>query len=121
MKGYIPFAMGFLGAEAVATKPIGDTKYLDWERAQKIIKERFKENPHITVDAGLMEDWGCTSGTVFSNGNFISNEFVFDHSTWATPILDIDGEEIECYTYEPPEKNTDHTPDWWESNKGAKR
>ena len=29
MKGYTDFAAGFLGMDAVATKPIGDMKFMD--------------------------------------------------------------------------------------------
>jgi hypothetical protein len=112
MKGYTDFATGFLGASAVATKPIGDTKYMDWERAFSIIKERVKKNPYIVVEAGLMEDWNNTSGCVFSNGKFVKG-YVYGASCWATPILDIEGEEIECYTYEKPKGFTTDVPDWW--------
>lgn len=32
MKGYTDFAMGFMGPGAIATKPIGDMKYMDWDK-----------------------------------------------------------------------------------------
>lgn len=31
--------MGFLGPEAIATKPIGNMKFMDWAKAQKIVDE----------------------------------------------------------------------------------
>lgn len=52
MKGYTNFAAGFLGASAVATKPIGKMKYMDWQKVQKIVDE----NPDAVIHAGLMED-----------------------------------------------------------------
>lgn len=120
MKGYTDFFAGFLGASAVATKPIGETKYMDWERAHKIIEERAKKNKSITVEAGLMEDWNNTSGIVYIDGRFVRAPFVFARSSWATPILDIDGEEIECYTTTKPDGFTECTPTWW-SKESKKR
>ena len=52
MKGYTDFAMGFMGAGAVATNPMGKTKYMDWNK----VKEIIKENPDSVIYAGLMED-----------------------------------------------------------------
>lgn len=49
MKGYTDFATGFLGAGAVATKPIGKTKYMDWKKVQQIVDE----NPNSVIYAGL--------------------------------------------------------------------
>lgn len=37
MKGYTDFAMGFMGAAAVATKPIGNMKYMDWGRFNRLL------------------------------------------------------------------------------------
>lgn len=33
MKGYTDFSMGFMGPSAVATKPIGNMKYMDWGKS----------------------------------------------------------------------------------------
>lgn len=52
MKGYTDFKMGFMGASAVATKPIGDMKYMDWNKAKEIILK----HPDSKIYAGLMED-----------------------------------------------------------------
>ena len=52
MKGYTDFFSGFLGMGAVATKPIGKMKYMDWNKVQKIVDE----NPNAIIYAGLMED-----------------------------------------------------------------
>lgn len=107
MKGYISFADGFLGYEAVATKPIGNIKYMDWKKVQKIVDE----HPDSVIYAGLMEDWGCTSGLIYAKGKYYDG-YVYVSSLWATPIVDVDGEEIECWTYEKTEE--DHRkPVWW--------
>lgn len=106
MKGYTSFAAGFLGPEVVATKPIGKMKYMDWER----VKELIKQNPNSEIYAGLMEDWNNTSGLIFAKGNYYDG-YVYGSSTWATPILDIDGMEIECWTYEETEEGSGK-PDW---------
>lgn len=106
MKGYTDFAMGFLGAGAVATKPMGETKYMDWNKVKKIIEE----NPDSVIYAGLMEDWGNTSGLIFAKGKYY-NGYVYGASCWATPIVDVDGREIECWTYEETKEGSGK-PDW---------
>ena len=107
MKGYTDFATGFLGAGAVATKPIGKTKYMDWKKVQQIVDE----NPNSVIYAGLQEDWNNTSGLVFARGEYYDG-YVYGASSWATPIVDVDGEEIECWTYEKTKEGSDR-PLWW--------
>lgn len=106
-KGYTNFAMGFLGAEAVATKPIGKAKYMDWKKVQEIVNE----HPDSVIYAGLQEDWNNTSGLIYAKGNYY-NGYVYGCSTWATPIVDVDGEEIECWTHEETEEKS-RKPKWW--------
>lgn len=106
MKGYTDFAMGFLGAASIATNPMGETKYMDWDK----VKEIIKENPNSVIYAGLMEDWNNTSGLIFANGKYY-NGYVYGASCWATPIVDVDGKEIECWTYEETKEDSGK-PDW---------
>lgn len=106
MKGYTDFATGFLGAGAVATKPMGETKYMDWNKVKKIIEE----NPDSVIYAGLMEDWNNTSGLIFAKGKYY-NGYVYGASCWATPIVDVDGKEIECWTYDETEEGSGK-PEW---------
>lgn len=94
MKENTDFWAPLLGID-IATKPRGQMKYLDWDRVWMYIKQY----PHSTISVGLCEDWNNTGGCIWADGDFES-EYVYDHSTWATPIIDIDGEEIECWTYE---------------------
>ena len=91
MKGYTNFALSFMGPEAVATKPIGKKKYMDWKKVQKVVDE----HPNSVIYAGLMEDWNNTSGLIYANGKYY-NGHVHGCSVWATPIVDVDGEGIEC-------------------------
>ncbi len=107
MKGYTNFSAGFLGPQAVATKPIGKMKFLDWKKA----KELIEANPDAVIHAGLLEDWNNTSGLIYAKGNFYNGGYFYGASVWATPILDINGEEIECWTYEPTEEGSG-LPDW---------
>jgi hypothetical protein len=107
MKGYTNFADGFLGMEAVATKPIGSMKYMDWHKVQQVVDE----NPSAVIYAGLMEDWNNTSGPIDANGNYYDG-YVYDRSRWATPIVDVDGKEIECWTHEKQKEDTGR-PHWW--------
>ena len=83
MKGYADFAIEFLGASAVATKPMDKTKFMDWNN---------------------------TSGLIFANGKYY-NGYVYGASCWATPIVDVDGKEIECWTYEETKEGSGK-PDW---------
>lgn len=107
MKGYTDFAMGFMGPEAVATKPIGKTKYMDWQKVQQIVRE----NSDSVIYAGLQEDWNNTSGLIYAKGKYY-NGYVYGQSVWATPIVDVDGTEIECWTYEDPHEGC-NKPRWW--------
>lgn len=106
MKGYTDFAMGFMGASAIATKPIGEIKYMDWNK----VKEIIEKNPDSVIYAGLMEDWNNTSGLIFAKGNYYDG-YVYGASSWATPIVDIDGEEIECWTNTRAEEGAEK-PKW---------
>lgn len=94
MKGYTDFFGGILDPHE--SHADGD-RYLDWKKAEQICKD----NPHSTIYAGLREDWFWTSGLIFENGVYSDGGCLYNHSYWATPILDVDGVEIECWTNEP--------------------
>lgn len=113
MKGYIDFADGFLGMEAIATKPIGKIKSLDWEKAKKLVEE----HPNSVIQAGLLEDWSNTSGLIAADGKYCADSYVFVASKWATPIVDIDGEEIECWEYAKKTNDCSKRPKWWGKGK----
>ncbi len=69
----------------------------DWDKAARIISERKPKE----AEAGLAEDWDCTSGIIWRDGTIIPREETFNDlyllSNWATPLLVIDGEEVECW------------------------
>lgn len=59
----------------------------------------------------LLEDWSWTSGLIYAKGNYYDG-YVYGSSSWATPVVDVDGEEIECWTYEKTKEGADK-PTWW--------
>jgi len=107
MKGYTNFAAGFLGPEAIGGHK-GKMRYMDWDKVREIIKD----NPNSTIEAGLREDWGNTSGLIYEDGKYYDGGILFNQSCWATPIVDIDGDEIECWTYEKEIGFTGVPADW---------
>lgn len=106
MKQELGFFSGMLYGMAQPSA-IDGTKYLDWERAEQICHERQGS----TIRAGLAEDWLCTSGLIFCEEKWYNGGILYNQSRWATPILDIDGEEIECWTHKP--YNFTGIPEWW--------
>lgn len=106
MKGYTDFNAPFFGID-IATKPRGAVKYMDWKKVQKVVDE----HPNSVIYAGLMEDWNNTSGLIFAKGKYYDG-YVYGSSNWTTPIVDVDGKEIECWTYEQTEEGH-RKPSWW--------
>ena len=96
MKGYTDFISGFFGPSAIAGyNPVGKMKYIDLEKVKQIIETH--QNAIIYV--GLREDWNNTSGLIYARGKYYDG-YVYGASCWATPIVDVDGTEIECWTEE---------------------
>ena len=89
----------FVMGEVNRDKPL---RVFDWDKAARILRERNA----TFADAGLEGDWEYTGGAIPKNGDPVPAEETYTYlaSTWATPILDIDGEEIACwrYDYETP-------------------
>lgn len=91
-------------------------KVFDWNKATKYIKNKLYENEiaHLTVEAGLIEDWFCTSDRIFKNGVPEYHATGFLMSTWATPTMIVEydiaeshkQEIVPCWCYE------DETPGW---------
>lgn len=108
MKGYTDFVGGmFWGMEICKRADPSDTKYMDWNKVEKICLE----HPNEEIEAGLREDWNNTSGIIFSKGKWVDGGVLYDQSRWATPIVDINGEEIECWTHTPHDRTG--IPEWW--------
>jgi hypothetical protein len=80
-------------AKGKANRAAGiEPKVFDWDKAARLIAEYG----YRSAEAGLAEDWSHTSGTIFDNGEPTEYGYAYLSSDWATPILVIDDEEIEC-------------------------
>lgn len=81
-----------------------ELKVFDWIKAATILKERGA----TSAEAGLAGDLEWTGGTILENGKPLSKDDTYCYlaSTWATPVLLIDDEEIDCY------KMQSETPGW---------
>lgn len=74
-----------------------EPKVFDWIKAAKIIKEKKAMN----AEAGLIEDWFWTGGSILNDGAFVlENDNVYLSSLWATPVICIDGQFEECWIRE---------------------
>ena len=85
----------------------GGQRYFDWEKAEQICIQ----NPDKSIRAGLLEDWGCTGGPIFYKGEWVTHTWAYVTSAWATPVIEVDGEVSECWTYR--ENPYETVPDWW--------
>lgn len=79
-----------------------ELRVFDWEKAAMLIKKHNAKD----VDAGLEEDWFWTAAPILENGEMLEDCGAYLASTWATPVIKIDGEKISCY------KMKSKTPNW---------
>lgn len=91
MDTMLAFAMG----EANRGK---EKKVFDWDKAAKLIKNSKCDY----AAAGLAEDWEYTGDTIYKDGKPYIDKYstIYLASTWATPVLIIDGDETDCYIME---------------------
>lgn len=85
-------------SRAMAAKAAGNKfKTFDWDKAAELIVEKGVTR----ASAGLSQDWEWTGGLIFENGKPVPEEdtYVYLHSIWATPELDIGGQLIDCWKY----------------------
>lgn len=77
----------------------------DWDKAARLIAE---EKPEY-ADAYLAGDRGYTGGCIYDNGEIIDDDYTYLASTWAIPMLEMDGKSVECYKmkHEVPEWDSD--------------
>ena len=68
----------------------------DWDKAARIINERKPQH----AAAGLSGDFEWTGGTIWEDGKPVKDDYTYLSSTWAAPVLMIDGEEIVCCVME---------------------
>jgi hypothetical protein len=87
----------------------------DWDRAAEILRLRGAQD----ASAGLAGDWGCTGGTILTDGKPVPRDDTYTYlaSTWAEPQIDVDGEVIDCWRYEDAVPGWDENTYWPESAK----
>ena len=87
-----------------------EMKVFDWVKAAELIKAH---NPDI-AEAGLAEDWYATGGEIFARGEIIPEDktYVYLTSTWATPVLRLDGQEFDCWKKESELPNYEQESYW---------
>ena len=82
----------------------------DWDKAATIIRDRKPDY----ADAYLDDDREWTGGNIYKDGKPNHESYTYLASTWATPMLDIDGDLIECY------KMQHEVPEWGSKTKWPK-
>ncbi len=94
----------FVGMErARAAKARGERgKVFDWNTAARLLKERQPTH----ASAGLEGDWDYTNGPIWRDGKPVPRDETYTYlaSSWATPVLDMDGDEVDCYISEDEAK-----------------
>lgn len=87
-----------MSAKASAARAAGNPlKVFDWVRAAALLRDSGAAN----AQAGLEEDWGHTSDTIWRDGNPAVDARAFLASLWATPLLRIGNARYECATVNP--------------------
>lgn len=81
-----------------------ERKVFDWEKAARLIRERGAKE----ASAGLAGDWEYTGGPILANGRPVPKDETYTYlaSNHATPLLEIDGEAVDCFRLES------QTPGW---------
>lgn len=70
-----------------------EMKVFDWIKAAKEIKARNAQE----ASAGLEGDFECMGGAILIDGKPFFDGYTFLASTWATPLLKIEGDFIPCF------------------------
>ena len=70
-----------------------EQKVFDWNKAASLIRTH---RPSVAI-AGLSGDMEYTSDIIFENKKPVKNADIYLASTWAVPVLLIDGTAFECY------------------------
>lgn len=71
------------------------SKVFDWDKAAHLIRE----NQPKEAGAGLSGDWEYTGGTIYRDGQIVTDDYTFLVSTWATPELEMDGDKVDCWKW----------------------
>jgi hypothetical protein len=83
----------------------------DWDNAARLIRERKPQ----TASAGLAGDWEYTGGTIYEDGQPVTDSYTYLSSTWAEPELEMDGVTVECWRVESEVPEWDADTKWPES------
>ena len=75
-------------------------RVFDWDKAARIIREKQPRE----ASAGLRDDWEWTGGTIYEDGHPVRDDYTYLASNWAIPELTLDGETMECWTWEDETK-----------------
>ena len=59
-------------------------KKFDYDKAREICKQEDV----VYAEGGLKEDWNWTAGTIYEDGEFDEDGVGYDHSIWATPVIE---------------------------------
>jgi len=71
-------------------------RVFDWDRAAELIRDRKPDY----VEAGLAGDWEYTGGCIYSDGKADTTSDCYLASTWAIPMIDLDGNRQDCFVME---------------------
>ena len=99
MNNEMAFALGMLNRG-------NEPRVFDWDKAARLIAERKPKY----ADAFLRSDREWTGGTIYEDGEPVFDSYTYLASTWAIPVLEMDGEEIPCWVMA-------HETDWDEVTK----
>lgn len=95
----------FAKGEANRGEPM---RVFDWDKAATLIRER---KPAV-AGAGLAGDWEWTGGIIYADGKPVSDGYTYLASTWALPLVNLDGEEIGCWRWEADAPGWDAHTQW---------
>ncbi len=82
-----------LAYERNMVTPDGHGKVFDWVKAAQILKDKNPDEAY----AGLLEDMEWTAGIIWSEHRPYKKAYTYLSSRWATPVLVIDEDYIECW------------------------
>lgn len=74
-------------------------KTIDWEKVMQLIST-YKPDYAII---GMKENWNSTAIVIFKDDTILITSHAQEFTNWATPVILIDGDIIECY------KRVDHS------------
>lgn len=80
----------------------------DWEKAARLIKEKNGNYAEAWLDSD--REW--TGGVILEDGNPVKDDYTYLASTWATPMIEIDGITQECYRMESEVPGWDAGTKW---------